>query len=205
MNGLLPFYGPFGDIKDTVPASTSPLGLPARLRRRLVRCTPANRHREEGLLAPGRRGAVRQEVLEAIPDGRGVHMNDGKMQDDATWKQCKVMVSLAEMHGGEGPGAERGVRVLVADLGSADADRARIRCNRAGGHPGERCAPGRHSAPAGPSRPADANGRRGRDGAGRWPASASACSTPRARRCSAGSSNGRPEAPSRGSARRSPI
>jgi malyl-CoA/(S)-citramalyl-CoA lyase len=36
-------------------------------------------------------------VIEAIPDGRGVHMIDGKMQDDATWKQCKVMVNLAEM------------------------------------------------------------------------------------------------------------
>jgi malyl-CoA/(S)-citramalyl-CoA lyase len=36
-------------------------------------------------------------VIEAIPDGRGVHMIDGKMQDDATWKQCKVMVDLAEM------------------------------------------------------------------------------------------------------------
>jgi hypothetical protein len=24
-------------------------------------------------------------------------MIDGKMQDDATWKQCKVMVSLAEL------------------------------------------------------------------------------------------------------------
>jgi malyl-CoA/(S)-citramalyl-CoA lyase len=35
-------------------------------------------------------------VIEAIPDGRGVHMIDGKMQDDATWKQCKVMVDLAE-------------------------------------------------------------------------------------------------------------
>ena len=34
---------------------------------------------------------------EAIPDGRGVHMIDGKMQDDATWKQCRVMVDLAEM------------------------------------------------------------------------------------------------------------
>ena len=33
-----------------------------------------------------------KKVLEAIPDGRGVHMIDGKMQDDATWKQCKVMV-----------------------------------------------------------------------------------------------------------------
>ena len=36
-------------------------------------------------------------MIEAIPDGRGVHMIDGKMQDDATWKQCKVMVNLAEM------------------------------------------------------------------------------------------------------------
>ena len=37
-----------------------------------------------------------RKVIEAIPDGRGVHMIDGKMQDDATWKQCKVMVELAE-------------------------------------------------------------------------------------------------------------
>jgi malyl-CoA/(S)-citramalyl-CoA lyase len=36
-------------------------------------------------------------VIEAIPDGRGVHMIDGKMQDDATWKQCQVMVHLAEL------------------------------------------------------------------------------------------------------------
>jgi malyl-CoA/(S)-citramalyl-CoA lyase len=37
-----------------------------------------------------------RKVIEAIPDGRGVHMIDGKMQDDATWKQCKVMVDLAD-------------------------------------------------------------------------------------------------------------
>ena len=36
-------------------------------------------------------------MIEAIPDGRGVHMLDGKMQDDATFKQCVVMVELAEM------------------------------------------------------------------------------------------------------------
>jgi malyl-CoA/(S)-citramalyl-CoA lyase len=39
--------------------------------------------------------AFARKVLEAIPDGRGVHMIDGKMQDDATWKQSKVMVDLA--------------------------------------------------------------------------------------------------------------
>ena len=38
-----------------------------------------------------------KKVIEAIPDGAGVHMIDGRMQDDATWKQCKVMVGLAEM------------------------------------------------------------------------------------------------------------
>ena len=41
--------------------------------------------------------AFAKKVIEAIPDGRGVHMIDGKMQDDATWKQCRVMVDLAEM------------------------------------------------------------------------------------------------------------
>ena len=40
---------------------------------------------------------ARMANIEAIPDGRGVHMIDGKMQDDATWKQCKVMVDLAKM------------------------------------------------------------------------------------------------------------
>ena len=44
-----------------------------------------------------------KKVLEAIPDGRGVHMIDGKMQDDATWKQCKVMVELAEMLASKDP------------------------------------------------------------------------------------------------------
>ena len=44
-----------------------------------------------------------KKVLEAIPDGRGVHMIDGKMQDDATWKQCKVMVTLAQMLAAKDP------------------------------------------------------------------------------------------------------
>ena len=38
-----------------------------------------------------------KRVLEAIPDGHGVHVIDGQMQDDATWKQCHVIVSLAQM------------------------------------------------------------------------------------------------------------
>jgi malyl-CoA/(S)-citramalyl-CoA lyase len=30
-----------------------------------------------------------------MPDGTGAVMIDGKMQDDATWKQAKVIVDLA--------------------------------------------------------------------------------------------------------------
>ena len=36
-------------------------------------------------------------ILEAMPDGTGAVMIDGKMQDDATWKQAKVMVDLAKL------------------------------------------------------------------------------------------------------------
>ncbi len=36
-----------------------------------------------------------KKILEAMPDGTGAVMIDGKMQDDATWKQAKVMVDLA--------------------------------------------------------------------------------------------------------------
>jgi malyl-CoA/(S)-citramalyl-CoA lyase len=98
MNGLLPFYGPFGDIKDTVACeyqfrSAFLLGCvgawslhPAQIAiAKKVFSPPV----DEVLFA--------KKVLEAIPDGRGVHMIDGKMQDDATWKQSKVMVSLAQM------------------------------------------------------------------------------------------------------------
>ena len=47
--------------------------------------------------------AFARRVLEAIPDGAGVHMIDGKMQDDATWKQSKVMVDLAELLAAKDP------------------------------------------------------------------------------------------------------
>jgi malyl-CoA/(S)-citramalyl-CoA lyase len=40
--------------------------------------------------------AFAKKIIEAIPDGKGVHMIDGKMQDDASWKQAKVLVELAE-------------------------------------------------------------------------------------------------------------
>ncbi|MGZ9117071.1 MAG: CoA ester lyase, partial [Methylocystis sp.] len=40
--------------------------------------------------------AFAKRVLDAMPDGTGAVMIDGRMQDDATWKQCKVVVDLAK-------------------------------------------------------------------------------------------------------------
>jgi malyl-CoA/(S)-citramalyl-CoA lyase len=96
--GILPFYAPYGDIKDTKGCETQ---FRAAF---LLGCVGAwSLHPAQIEIArkvfspPPEEVKFAKRVLEAIPDGRGVHMIDGKMQDDATWKQCKVMVTLAEM------------------------------------------------------------------------------------------------------------
>lgn len=48
-----------------------------------------------------------QLILEAMPDGTGVATLDGKMQDDATWKQAKVMVDLARLRARKDPDLTR--------------------------------------------------------------------------------------------------
>jgi malyl-CoA/(S)-citramalyl-CoA lyase len=96
--GILPFYGPYGDIKDIA-------GCEAQFRAAfLLGCVgawslhPAQIEVAKKVFSPDPDEVkFARKVIEAIPDGRGVHMIDGKMQDDATWKQCKVMVELAEM------------------------------------------------------------------------------------------------------------
>ncbi len=95
--GILPFYGPYGDIKDVQGCETQfraafLLGCVGAWSLHPVQIDIAKK-----VFSPDP-DEVRfaKKVLEAIPDGRGVHMIDGKMQDDATWKQCKVMFDLAE-------------------------------------------------------------------------------------------------------------
>jgi len=97
-HGLRAFYGPFGDIKDEA-------GCEAQFRNAfLMGCTGA------WSLAPNqipialrvfspevKEVLFAKRILEAMPDGCGVAMIDGKMQDDATWKQAKVMVDLAQL------------------------------------------------------------------------------------------------------------
>jgi malyl-CoA/(S)-citramalyl-CoA lyase len=41
--------------------------------------------------------AFARKILAAMPDGSGAVMIDGKMQDDATWKQAKVIADLADL------------------------------------------------------------------------------------------------------------
>jgi len=96
--GILPYYGPFGDIKDVE-------GCEAQFRGAfLLGCVgawslhPVQIGIAKKVFSPDpEEVAFARKVIEAIPDGRGVHMIDGKMQDDATYKQCQVMVGLAEM------------------------------------------------------------------------------------------------------------
>ena len=102
--GILPFYGPFGDIRDLD-------GCEAQFRAAfLMGCVgawslhPAQIDVAKKVFSPDPDEVIfARKVIEAIPDGRGVHMIDGKMQDDATWKQCRVMVDLAEMLAAKDP------------------------------------------------------------------------------------------------------
>jgi malyl-CoA/(S)-citramalyl-CoA lyase len=95
--GILPFYGPYGDIKDVQGCETQ---FRAAF---LLGCVgawslhPVQIDIAKTVFSPDPEEVrFARKVMEAIPDGRGVHMIDGKMQDDATWKQSKVMVDLAD-------------------------------------------------------------------------------------------------------------
>ncbi|WP_150525839.1 HpcH/HpaI aldolase/citrate lyase family protein [Roseibium sediminis] len=94
--GLKPFYGPFGDFSD-------PAACEAQFRNAfLMGCLGAwSLHPTQIEIAkqvfspePGE-VAFARKILDAMPDGTGAVMIDGKMQDDATWKQAKVIVDLA--------------------------------------------------------------------------------------------------------------
>ena len=96
--GIKPFYGPFGDFADSAACET-------QFRNAfLLGCAGAwTLHPSQVPIAkrvfspdPGE-VAFAQKILAAMPDGSGAVMIDGKMQDDATWKQAKVLVDLAKL------------------------------------------------------------------------------------------------------------
>lgn len=95
--GLKAFYGPFGDFSD-------PEACRAQFRNAfLMGCAGAwTLHPSQIEIArdvfspPADEVAFALRILEAMPDGTGAVMIDGKMQDDATWKQAKVLADLAQ-------------------------------------------------------------------------------------------------------------
>jgi len=96
--GIKPFYGPFGDFADGA-------GCEAQFRNAfLMGCAgawtlhPSQVPIAKRVFSPDpREVAFARKILTAMPDGSGAVMIDGKMQDDATWKQAKVLVDLAKL------------------------------------------------------------------------------------------------------------
>ena len=95
-NGIKAFYGPFGDFADGLACET-------QFRNAfLLGCAgawtlhPSQIDIAKRVFSPDpNEVAFAKKILAAMPDGSGAVMIDGKMQDDATWKQAKVIVDLA--------------------------------------------------------------------------------------------------------------
>ena len=96
-HGLFAFYGPFGDIKDTVACEDQFRNA------YLLGCVgawslhPTQIDIAKRVFSPDPDDVRHaREVVAAMGDGTGAVMLNGKMEDDASVKQCKVMLELAD-------------------------------------------------------------------------------------------------------------
>jgi len=97
-NNIKAFYGPFGDFSDAAACES-------QFRNAFLQGCAGAWTLHPNQIDIARRvfspdvGEVKfaLKILEAMPDGDGAVMIDGKMQDDATWKQAKVIVDLARI------------------------------------------------------------------------------------------------------------
>ena len=102
--GIKPFYGPFADFAD-------PHACEAQFRNAFIMgCAggwslhPAQIEIAKRVFSPDPpEVAAAMAILKAMPDGTGAVMIDGRMQDDATWKQAKVLVELARLVAAKDP------------------------------------------------------------------------------------------------------
>jgi malyl-CoA/(S)-citramalyl-CoA lyase len=102
--GIKPFYGPFGDFSDAAACES-------QFRNSfLLGCVgawtlhPSQIAIAKKVYAPDpAEVAFAKKILESMPDGAGAVMIDGKMQDDATWKQAKVLIDLAKLVAAKDP------------------------------------------------------------------------------------------------------
>ena len=97
MHGIYPYYGPFGDIADVTGCEDQfrnafLLGCVGAWSLHPAQIAIANR-----VFSPSVEDVAHaRRVIAAMGDGTGAVMIDGKMEDDASVKQCQVMVRLAE-------------------------------------------------------------------------------------------------------------
>src|SRR6478735_2560066 len=97
MHGIYPYYGPFGDIQDVVACEDQfrnafLLGCVGTWSLHPVQIEIAQR-----VFSPSAEDVAHaRRVVAAMGDGTGAVMLDGKMEDDASLKQCLVIVELAE-------------------------------------------------------------------------------------------------------------
>jgi len=102
--GIKPFYGPFGDFSD-------PAACEVQFRNAfLLGCLgawslhPSQIEIAKKVFSPAPdEVAIAKKIVAAMPDGAGTAMIDGKMQDDATWKQAKVVLDLARLVAAKDP------------------------------------------------------------------------------------------------------
>jgi malyl-CoA/(S)-citramalyl-CoA lyase len=102
--GIKGFYGPFGDFSD-------PAACEAQFRNAfLLGCVgawtlhPSQVDIAKRVFSPDpAEVAFAHKIITGMPDGSGAVMIDGKMQDDATWKQAKVLVDLARLVAAKDP------------------------------------------------------------------------------------------------------
>jgi malyl-CoA/(S)-citramalyl-CoA lyase len=98
MHGIKPMYGPFGDFADEAACEQQFRNA------YLMGCVGAwTLHPSQIAIAKRvftpdvEEVKLAKRMLDAMPDGTGVALVDGKMLDDATWKQAKVIVDLARL------------------------------------------------------------------------------------------------------------
>ncbi len=97
MHGIFPYYGPFGDIADVVACED-------QFRNAfLLGCVgtwtlhPAQIAIAKKVFSPSADDVAHaRRVRDAMGDGTGAVMLDGRMEDDASLKQCLVILELAE-------------------------------------------------------------------------------------------------------------
>ncbi|WP_395645109.1 HpcH/HpaI aldolase/citrate lyase family protein [Terricaulis sp.] len=98
MHGIKPMYGPFGDFADAAACEQQFRNA------YLMGCVgawtlhPSQIAIAKKVFTPDVEDVkLAKRMLDAMPDGTGVALVDGKMLDDATWKQAKVIVDLAKL------------------------------------------------------------------------------------------------------------